>query len=63
MIAFTEEQLQTLMQAVQLLDDQQKRQTFCDRVEARLRFRSGMLGDDDLKDVVAGALKGLRLPG
>jgi hypothetical protein len=60
MISFTEGQLQTLMQAVQLLDDVGKRRAFLDRIDARLRFRSGALLDDDLREVVTGALKGLR---
>jgi hypothetical protein len=59
MISLTEEQVAMLMRATRSLDDETKRRTFADRLTARLRFHAGGLQDDDLREVIGRAMKGL----
>jgi hypothetical protein len=60
MIALTDQQLQTVLDAASRIDIE-KREMFLQRVEAMLRMR-GLFNDQDLKDICALALAGLARP-
>jgi hypothetical protein len=58
-IRFTDAQIEMLLAAVQRIDDEQRRRTFLNRIEARLQFRAGPLRDDLQQEAIRGAMKGL----